>query len=69
MVDFWDQFRNPYSSINLVDVFLHIHGGADYQDYPEAMEFLQETMDLQPIISRQVAAVAIAFASVLEHKG
>ncbi len=60
--DFWHQFRDISGKIDLIEAFKHIHAGAKTEDFPKSIEFLEEVSGLQPIYSRQIAALAIAVA-------
>jgi hypothetical protein len=62
----WEQFRRPNRSINLIDAWRSdtigkIRSEAGY-------EFLLLVEESQPITSRQVAAIALAYASIISFQ-
>lgn len=64
MID-WENYRNMSGELNLIEAFKHIHVVSDSENSRAALDFLQTTMDLRPIVSRQVAAVALSYAAAI----
>lgn len=58
----WESYRLADNSIDLVSVFLSEADQTMMKAQGEALGFLQHIMSIQPIRSRQAAAVALAFA-------
>jgi hypothetical protein len=59
----WEEFRRSNRSINLTEAWKAKNGG----EIPSqcGYVFLQLVEEYQPIVSRQVAAIALAHASVI----
>lgn len=57
----WDRFMNSHGHIELVECFLATYPWCENSE--PAKKYLWSIMDLQPIRSRQAAAIAIATAA------
>lgn len=64
----WQSFRIPpeYRSIQLVLAYKYICHKNNLIAHEAGVEYLRRVMEMQPIISRQVAASAIASAIYME---
>ena len=61
----WEEYRLPDHSIDLELIFRKRNQDNPKSDAARGQAFLARVMLLQPIVSRQVAAVALAFAELL----
>lgn len=62
----WDKYRRTDGSIDLVAAATAVNGGQELA--PAASQALSLTETLRPIISRQAAATAVAFAIAMSDK-
>lgn len=65
----WDKYRNATGAIDLVEVYLEKNPqikSNDMAGWTAGCELLSSLVALQPINSRQVAALALANAAVID---